>query len=279
MAKLEWDQDAEEAIARARFFVRPLARRRIEEEVRTSGGGRVTLADVRKAEKRFRSARGDKSHAELQQMMPQPNQPGADLLAVEICRSTLTGCPNALIDPAKWQGAVEDWARDNDISERLRGRVGGDHVLHHHKLRISISGCPNGCSRPQIADIGIVGTVRPDVSADECTACGACEQACPDGAITVDDAPPEFDRDICQGCIKCRDACPDGCITLSEPRALILMGGKLGRHPHLAEPAGTAQNPDHAIRLIDHVIGDYLERARAGERFAAFCIRCVPNRV
>ena len=274
MGKLAWNQDAERAIASAPFFVRPLARRKIEEDVRSRGAQRVTLADVRKAEERFRSVKGDKSDAELRRMMPQPNQPGAGLLAVEICRSALSACRNALIDPLAWQRAVENWARDNDISERLRRRVGGDRVLYHHKLRISISGCPNGCSRPQIADIGIVGMVRPDVEAGECTACGACEQACPDAAITVDDAPPEFDRSTCQGCRKCSSACPVDCITLSEPHALILVGGKLGRHPHLAQPTATAENLDGATSCIDRVVSDYLERSEAGERFADFWARC-----
>lgn len=34
MSKLAWEPDAEQALARAPFFVRPLARRKVEERVR-----------------------------------------------------------------------------------------------------------------------------------------------------------------------------------------------------------------------------------------------------
>jgi dissimilatory sulfite reductase (desulfoviridin) alpha/beta subunit len=33
----------------------------------------------------------------------------------------------------------------------------------HHEFRISISDCPNACSRPQITDIGLIGACHPVV--------------------------------------------------------------------------------------------------------------------
>jgi len=349
--KLAWEPEAETALSRAPFFVRPLARRKVEERVRARGGNRVTLADVREGEARFKAIAGDKPQAELQRMMPQPNQPGAEMLAIEVCHCELSGCPNVLIKPADWKQAIEDWARAADVSERLRRRVEGDRILCHHKLRVAIAGCPNGCSRPQIADIGLVGFVQPQVDPEKCIACRACEAACPDAAIAISpvipsegrplatyppviprggrlaaappsvipsggrlpaaeveepfkgDPPatgpgsmasasspersldklgmtervqsraPRFDLAACQGCTRCRDICPPEAITLSAPAVRILMGGKLGRHPHLAEAVGTAASPAEAVRIIAEAAERFLAEALPGERFAEHWLR------
>ena len=157
MAKLVWDADADAALARAPFFVRPLARRKVEQMVRERGDSHVRLGDVEEAQSRFREVSKGKSDDELEKLVPQPNQAGAEMVIVDTCHCQLSNCPNTLLDPRPWQQAVEAWVRDASVNERLRGLVGGDKILFHHKLRISISGCPNGCSRPQIASFGIVG--------------------------------------------------------------------------------------------------------------------------
>lgn len=206
-------------------------------------------------------------------MMPHENAPDVEMVTIDVCRNELSACPNALIAVGDWKAAVEEYLREKKVSERLRMRVKGGKILHHHKLRISISGCPNGCSRPQIADIGLVGFVRPAVAGEDCTACGACAAACPDKAISVDGGPPEFDRALCQGCLRCRNACPSGCITLSPPGARILLGGKLGRHPRFATVAGEEMAFSSVLELIDRVITGYIEHAEPDERFADFLLR------
>lgn len=217
--------------------------------------------------------RQERSRMEVPQMMPSENVPGVEMVIIDACRYDRSDCPNALISTADWKKAIEDWVREKDVSERLRMRVKGDRILHHHKLRISIAGCPNGCSRPQIADVGLVGFVRPLVAPEECTVCGACEAACPDNAIAVDGAPPEFDVTLCQGCVRCRTACPSSCITLSRPGVRVLLGGKLGRHPRFAEMAAETTEISTVIELLDRVIGSYIERAETEERFADFLLR------
>lgn len=272
MSEMDWDPDAKAALDKAPFFVRPLARRKVEERVRARGGDRVTLADVREGEARFRAAAGGKSDAEVGRMMPKPNEPGAEMIAVEVCHCELSGCPNAVLPPAEWKAAIEDWARESDVGGRLRQRVKGDRILLHHRFRVSISGCPNGCSRPQIADVGLVGWAKPVVDARKCDACGACERACPDGAVEVD-GQPFYDRELCVGCALCRNACPTDAIELVEPGMRLLMGGKLGRRPHLGELVGVARAPCEAARCIDGVVNDFLAGAEPGERFANWWIR------
>jgi dissimilatory sulfite reductase (desulfoviridin) alpha/beta subunit len=270
---LPWDQEAEQALKRVPFFVRGMVRRKVNERVAARGGASVTNADFQEAEARFKSVTAGKSEDELKKMLPAENAEGAQLLIIESCHHKLSNCPNALIDTDEWRAAIEDWAQRNNINEKLRARVTEDRILFHHKFRIAISGCPNGCSRPQIADIGVMGAVRPDVDPSECTECGGCADACPDQAIIVDGAPPLFDRTACLGCNTCESICPTHAITASEPSARILAGGKLGRHPHLADVIGDAASPAELVDTVDWIVNDFIQNARPAERFASFWLR------
>lgn len=49
------------------------------------------------------------------------------------------------------------------------------------------------------------------VDKDTCVACGSCADACPCGAITIEDFAV-VDADSCAGCGSCVDACPCGAI-------------------------------------------------------------------
>ena len=44
-------------------------------------------------------------------------------------------------------------------------------VLHHHLPKISLVGCPNGCSHPNIRDFGISGYVTPIITTVVCSGC------------------------------------------------------------------------------------------------------------
>ena len=47
---------------------------------------------------------------------------------------------------------------------------------------------------------------------DGCVACGACEGACPVGAISMGDGKFEIDASVCIDCGACEGACPTGSI-------------------------------------------------------------------
>lgn len=266
---ISWDPAAEQALKRVPRFVRPLARRKVAERVAASGRQRVSLADVLEAEARFRALRGGRSDQELAGLLPAANRPGVSLVVLEACRAQLSGCPNVLLDTVPWQVAIEQWLAQADISERLRRRVSGDQVLFHHKLKIALAGCPNGCSRPQIADLALVGMARPSFDASACTACGQCAEVCPDGAIEMADAAL-WQPESCLGCHQCSSICPAGAIDLSLPQARVLMGGKLGRHPRLAREVALVGEPAQAVELFSRAVEQYLNEAPAEERFAAW---------
>jgi anaerobic sulfite reductase subunit C len=269
MGRLAWDKDAEEAMKRAPFFVRSLARRKVEERVAAAGRDRVSLADVQEAEARFKAVRGGRSDQELAQVMPQKNKPGVPMVVLESCRAQLAQCTNTLLDTGPWRQVIKEWLRAADINERLRQRVPEDRVLFHHKLKIAMAGCPNGCSRPQIADLALVGSVRPVFDKDLCTGCGACAEVCPDDAIELQEVAIH-DPTRCLGCLNCSRACAEEAITLGPPFARLYLGGKLGRHPRLALPAGQAEKPAEAVEVFSQAVERYLKEAPPSMRFAAW---------
>ncbi|MFH1885942.1 MAG: 4Fe-4S binding protein [Pseudomonadota bacterium] len=269
--RLVWDPDAEKALSRVPAPVRPLARSGVEKKVEAQGRDRVTLADFEAAADRF--GKGNAMPADLQKFMPQENRPGVPMVLVTACHARVSGCPNPVLDTDAWVSAIQDWARDTDLSERLRQRVEGGLILRHHKLAVSVSGCPNSCSRPQIADFGLTGTARPKFDSGPCTGCGACVEACPDEAVRLEDGLPVVYPAACSGCLACSRACPTGCLVPGESRARLAAGGKLGRHPRLASPAGVFASPEEAMAAMDRVLEQYLSEARPGERLGAWMQR------
>lgn len=177
-----------------------------------------------------------------------------NMIILTACQGEQRNCPHLLIKTAWWESKITDWIRDNNISEKLRKKIKTKKVLRHQKISVVIAGCPNGCSKPYTANIGLVGFVKPDVEPDLCTACGECEEVCPDTAIIVDGGPPVFDRDKCLGCFKCRDICPTNAISLSESGIRIYEGGKQGRHPKFGKIIAEENYPEKILDILNKTL-------------------------
>ena len=270
---MRWDKDAEKELKKVPFFVRGLARKKVEEHARSLGLEEVSMELFMEAENSFKAVMAGKSSDELMAMMPQPNKPGTSMLIIETCQHEISRCPYVLTNTWEIRETIERWAQHDDINERLRRRVESDIILYHNKFRVSISACPDGCSRPQIADIGIIAFVQPRLNMDTCTGCGICVDACPDNAIHVENNIACFDRQRCQGCISCRDACPVGSISLSDVGLRVLAGGKLGRHPRFADTVGEFKDIKDAMEFISKAVNAYIEESSTSERFADFWVR------
>lgn len=121
-----------------------------------------------------------------------------------------------------------------------------ENLMSHSRLKIAASGCPNACSQVQIKDLGIIAYIRPEL-AGKCTGCGECERVCREGGVEVGEVA--VFNENCIGCGDCVRVCPESAIG-GQVRFRVLAGGKLGRHPKLAEVVADVPSLEDALRVI-----------------------------
>lgn len=176
------------------------------------------------------------------------------------------GCPNRVFETEDLCRVIEDRVARRNLKAFLKGRVKGPLKLHH-EFRISISECPNGCSRPQIADVGLLGALVPKFSDTPCTGCGECMEICKEKAISLEGAMPRIDQASCLSCGQCVSACPTGTLQAATKGFRIQVGGKLGRHPRLATELSSIFSVEETLERIDACLDHYQANCRNGERF------------
>lgn len=178
------------------------------------------------------------------------------------------GCPNRAVAWGDVYNRVEKALIGRQLKEFLKERVSGP-LKAHHKFRVSISDCPNACSRPQVADLGLIGACRPGVSGEACSRCGACEEVCREKAILFERDAPVVDYGRCLSCGQCLAACPTGTLKEDSQGYRVLVGGKLGRHPRLGVELPGIHGLDDALERVESCLDYYQENCHKGERFGA----------
>jgi len=246
---MRWDGTAEKEVRNVPFFVRKRVKKRVEEEAARRGASTVTLEHVRSCQQRF-----------LHRMEEEVKG-----YQVETCFGP-TGCPNRAVS---WDGLAEKFEallEERKLREFLEERVPGK-LKMHHEFRLSCSDCPNACSRPQIADVGLIGACRPKVTGEECTECGACVEICREAAVTIVDGVPVVDYGKCLDCGQCVKVCPTGTLAAGQTGYRLIVGGKLGRHPRLARELPGIHGEEETLDLIRLCLDHYQRHCRRGERF------------
>ena len=180
------------------------------------------------------------------------------------CRGTRPDlCPNGLDlshgFPEAVTRTIEASGWPEFLLENVQGRIG-----HHHKLRASIASCANGCSKPHIVDVGFIAAEYPVVKQDVCIGCGKCVRVCPDHAITPRDEGVQIAGDLCLGCGKCVRACDQSALVSVSSGYRVLVGGKLGRHPHLGRELPGIFPPDEALRVLAAALRFVMENYAQG---------------
>lgn len=183
---------------------------------------------------------------------------------IELCRGSMLGCPKAVVDPKDVEVEILDLMENEGLVEELKEHLPGENVFQP-TLRISISGCVNGCSRPHIKDIGIEGVVDLKYHTDNCDQCGACFNACQENAIKMTDDGISIDHDLCLSCGECANACSKEALTISKPGIRVMIGGRLGRHPHLAEPLAKYLSNHEGIKRIRQIFREVIRKHRSGQ--------------
>jgi dissimilatory sulfite reductase (desulfoviridin) alpha/beta subunit len=146
-------------------------------------------------------------------------------------------------------------------------------VNFHHIPKIVLAGCPNGCSQPQIRDIGISGYATPKITDNPCSGCQACINFCLEKALTWENEEVILDPTLCVSCGDCIRACSTGKIESGEVGWVFHLGGRLGRHPQLGRISGREHSKEAVIVRIKKILEDYIENGLPEERLSRFLSR------
>ena len=248
---MDWSKEAENAVKKIPFFVRKRVKARVEKEARETGKKEVSLADVKTTQARYL------------------NNMAAEIKGyqVETCFGP-NGCPNRAIVSDRLLEHIENLLRKEDLLGFLKEHVKGD-LKFHHEFRVTLADCPNACSQPQIKDIGIIGACSPEITAEACTQCEACVEACREDAITLNppDEYPQISYAKCLYCGKCMQVCPTGTIVEGVKGYRVQLGGKLGRHPRLAKELPGIHTEQQVLEIVKDCLMFYKQTSKRGQRF------------
>ena len=187
---------------------------------------------------------------------------------LEHCRSN---CPRAAKDWQALQTQLEIALDSLDLAEVLVERLGP--LQYHHIPKISLAGCPNGCSQPLIKDFGISGYVTPKISDKPCLACGVCVKACHEKALSLFEGKLSIEPTLCLSCGDCLRACPTGTLSAEESGWILYLGGRVGRHPHFAESVSNATREEDVVQWVTQTLEEYLKHHHSYERLSNFLER------
>ncbi|HOV86680.1 MAG TPA: 4Fe-4S dicluster domain-containing protein [Syntrophobacteraceae bacterium] len=248
---LKWAKDAEEAVSKVPFFIRRKVRKRVEEEAVREGAREVGLNHVLACKQRFlrnmdREVRGYRLEACF----------GKD------------GCPNRAVEDDGTLDRLETLLAQKNLRDFLVSRIQGP-LKFHHEFRVSVSYCPNACSRPQITDVGLMGARLPALSCEPCTGCGSCIEQCREEAVAIpaDSRTPTLDFPRCLACGQCIAACPTGRLQPGKIGYRILLGGKLGRHPQLGRELPGVFTAEETLEIVRECLDHFIRHNEGGERF------------
>lgn len=192
---------------------------------------------------------------------------------IEACRGAQS-CPHRAVDGAALARGLRQALEALSPAARIQAKLApGQPIRAHDCLRVSMSCCPNGCSRPQIADIGFIGAAGIGVTTEPCLQCGACLEACRENALSLDTQGPTLDETLCLRCGACAKACPSGSLAVTHTGWRAMLGGRLGRHPRLARELPGLLTEGQAVDLAVRCLNLHLDQSRRGERFGALLER------
>jgi dissimilatory sulfite reductase (desulfoviridin) alpha/beta subunit len=133
------------------------------------------------------------------------------------------------------------------------------------KMRIGLSGCPNGCTSPMLNEIGIIGRVNPVRTTERiCTGCGNCVHYCKENAIRIKNGISVLDEGTCVQCGVCVQSCSFDLVKAENRHYLITVGGRRGRHPKIGRELLTVESEDQVIVVIEKIVDWVYRRAWSG---------------
>lgn len=154
------------------------------------------------------------------------------------------------------------------LSEKAAVADRGESNTYRGFFRLSAEG------RVERVDLGFPGYADLQVNESACTLCGACERACPTGALRIQgDSRLLLLRDDCIGCNKCAEVCPERAIwsvkwVYSKPAEKELARSDVARCVRCGKPIG----PERLIASVEKK----LAAASLSTRHIRLCAECKP---
>jgi len=288
---MRWDEQAELRLNKAPFFVRKKVRKMTEDFVSSQGGDFVTPEDLTAAKDAFLGRKPSSNGggegissvgssedipvtaeeiARLEEMVEKGEIMGGletKYHQIKLCGGA-AGCPLSVIEDKAAAQIMLAVIEETKLSEVMEVKLAGRPVLSHHKFKAAVAGCPNSCSEPQIKDFAIVGQRRPRVSDISCSGCGLCLKACRERSLVLENKQIEVIYDICLNCGLCIEACPKGVLVEDQVGYKITVGGRLGRHPRLAETLVKLADDKELSRVMINCLELLKQEGRPGERLS-----------
>lgn len=293
---MKWTEEAEKKITKVPFFIRSFVRKVVEEEAIKQGQAVVTPALIdlskhsffnkgRRQEKEelvlekpnsFQISEEKLTSEELENFVKWAEQAAEErwvknrFYEIRVCASSV-GCPFAIIDAEIIKQKLLTLIKASNLTTYLEKRIKGP-VLSHHRFKIAIAGCPNACSEPQTKDFGLIGQATVCQGKANCIECLKCVEYCREEAIQIIGGKPRIDY---QKCVRCGGAkvCSSKALRIGQVGFKVLFGGKLGRHPRLAETLAELVDETKVLTIFKNCLTFYITEAKGGERFAALVER------
>ncbi|WP_026476544.1 4Fe-4S binding protein [Alkaliphilus transvaalensis] len=256
---MEWTKEAEERVKKAPFFIRKMAKKKAEDMAISRGKTYVDVEDIE-------LAKGIRDLEDLSKIdLSIDGITETKYLEIKPCGG-LKGCPLTLFEDENVIRTLSKIIKQVGLEDLMASQNQGP-MLYHKKFKAAISGCPNSCSQPQIRDLGVVGYARPIITEGHCIGCQQCVKSCPEGLITVD-AEPNIHFEACIDCGRCINSCPTSSITSEEQGYRVIIGGRLGRRPHLAQQLIEVSSLEELEDLLTKLIQVYMTWIKDGKKIS-----------
>ena len=135
-----------------------------------------------------------------------------------------------------------------------------------HKFKVTVSACPNACSRPLENEIGFCAAAEPELQKDACMGCGLCVDICREKALVLQDAKPLLDMSSCVLCADCIQSCPTDAWKTKRMGYCVYAGGKNGRHPEHGKKIADFVDEEQGMMIIARCLDFYLQHGNKRER-------------
>lgn len=168
---------------------------------------------------------------------------------LEYCRGFLGKCPYGLTEESRvWLDKVKKRLALSSFKKLELAAL-----KKHQFFKIGLSACPNSCAKSQIKDLGIIFKRKPFWDKEKCKLCLECIEFCPDKALSLEREQIIISQN-CLDCGQCLKKCSFEGFGLARAYVSVLLGGRLGRHPKLAEEIFKLTEKD-TLLFIDCLLG------------------------